>query len=189
MSTATLPQPDTQCRTVADLVSKLGDIPLDRIRMHPLPGTATVVDLVENNDVRRDVRCELIDGILVEKAAMSYLENRLTSVLAYFHERYPEEHGGGAGFTEGAIYKMIDANFRLPDYTIGLKDNFPSGKVQRVPYADFAPDLTIEILSKSNTKKEIERKRQELFASGQRRSGWSTPASERSTCVTMWRIQ
>lgn len=156
----------TNDRTVADLVAELGDIPLERIRLHPPIGTATEEDLIQNNDVERRVRCELIDGTLVEKAQMSYLEDSLTTVLATFLHTFLWKHKLGKAFTAGALYKLIDGNFRLPDITVCLKDKFPKGKVERVPYVDFAPDLAVEVLSKSNTPREIQRKRRELFDSG-----------------------
>ncbi|MGE0377146.1 MAG: Uma2 family endonuclease [Planctomycetaceae bacterium] len=168
MATATLASTSTRQRTLADLVSELGEIPLERIRLQPPPGTATVDDLIQNNDVDRKVRCELIEGTLVEKATVSYLENRLTTVLACELHTFLKTHRLGAGFTEGAMYQMVEGNFRLPDFTVCLKDKFPSGKVERVPYVGFAPDLAVEVLSKSNTPGEIERKRRELFASGTR---------------------
>jgi Uma2 family endonuclease len=167
MSTATLNPPiHTKPRSVAELVARLGDIPLERIRLQPLPGEATVDDLVRNNDLEKAVRCELIDGVLVEKAAMSYLEDSLTTVLANFLHSFLWKTRLGKGFTAGAIYQMTEGNFRLPDFTVCLRDKFPSGKVERVPYVDFAPDVAVEVLSRSNTAKEIDRKRQELFASG-----------------------
>ncbi|MBX3439802.1 MAG: Uma2 family endonuclease [Planctomycetaceae bacterium] len=167
MAPATLRLTSGTQRTIADLVDQLGDIPLERIRLHPPPGTATIDDLIQNNDAERATYCELIDGVLVEKAAM-YLEDSLTTVLARFLHEFLWTTRMGKGFTAGAIYQMIAGNFRLPDFTVCLKDKFPSGKVERVPYVDFAPDLAVEVLSRSNTRNEIERKRRELFASGTR---------------------
>lgn len=152
--------------TIADLVEQLGNVPLERIRLRPAPGQATVQDLIRNNDILKAFPCELIDGVLVEKAAMSYLEDSLTTVLAHYLHGYLWRTRSGKGFTAGAIYQMTQGNFRLPDFTVCLKDKFPNGKVQRVPYVDFAPDLAVEVLSKTNTAAEIERKRRELFASG-----------------------
>lgn len=168
MSTTTLPSPTDALRTVADLIERLGNVPAQRVRLHPPPGEATVEDLIRNNDVERDVLCELIDGVLVEKAPMSYFENRLTFVLAYFLHGFLKGRGIGAAFTEGAMYQMNMGNICLPDMTVCLKDKFPSGKVERVPYVDFAPDLAVEVLSAGNTPAEIERKRRELFESGTR---------------------
>lgn len=166
MATDTLSPPVE--RTVADLVADLGDIPLERIRLQPPIGTATETDLIQNNDLERKVRCELIDGTLVEKALMSYLEDSLTIVLGTFLHTFLWKTKLGKAFTAGALYKLVDGNFRLPDITVCLKDKFPKGKVERVPFVDFAPDLAVEVLSKSNTHREIDRKLRELFASGTR---------------------
>ena len=182
MATAILPRFETGQRTVADLVSELGDIPLERIRLQPPPGTATVDDLIQNNDVERAMRCELVDGVLVENAAMSYLEDSLTTVLAKFLHDFLWQTRMGKGFTAGAIYQMVEGNFRLPDFTVCLRDKFPSGKVERVPYVDFAPDLAVEVLSKSNTPKEIHRKRRELFDSGTRLI-WVVDPEQRTVAV------
>lgn len=46
--------------TVADLLQNLGQIPADRVRLQPAPGTATEEDLLQTR------RCELIDGTLVK---------------------------------------------------------------------------------------------------------------------------
>ncbi len=167
MST-TLSSPTDALRTVADLLERLGNVPAQRVRLHPAPGEATVEDLIRNNDMEHAIPCELIDGVLVEKAPMSYFEDSLTTVLATFLHTYLWQHRLGKGFTAGAIYEMSGGNFRLPDFTVCLKDKFPSGKVERVPYVDFAPDLAVEVLSAGHTPAEIERNRRELFDSGTR---------------------
>jgi Uma2 family endonuclease len=153
-------------RSLADLVENLGSIPLTRIRRSPAPGIATAEDLLFNNDVAKDARCELIDGVLVEKPAMSHFEDLLATNLVTELQLYVRRHRIAKVFTNGALYRMVQGNYRIPDVTVCLNDKFPSGRVERIPYADFAPDLAAEILSASNTEAEIERKRRELFASG-----------------------
>src|SRR5580692_11216784 len=53
--------------TIADLLKRLGNIPANRVRLHPTPGTATEKDLLALLD-RENRPCELVDGTLVEKA-------------------------------------------------------------------------------------------------------------------------
>ncbi len=53
--------------TLADLMERLGDVPLHRIRLHPFPGTATVADVLRLCDGEPKCLCELVDGVLVEK--------------------------------------------------------------------------------------------------------------------------
>jgi hypothetical protein len=72
--TPTLTAPPDE--SLADLVERLGGIPLDRIRMRPPPGTATEEDVLAALEAPRKRICELIDGVLVEKA-MGYSESVL----------------------------------------------------------------------------------------------------------------
>ncbi|MCE5268992.1 MAG: hypothetical protein LLG00_14035, partial [Planctomycetaceae bacterium] len=61
--------------TIADVLTHLGGIPPERVRLFPPPGTATEKD-VEELDDHADRLCELIDGVLVEKT-MGYKESIL----------------------------------------------------------------------------------------------------------------
>src|SRR5215469_4645418 len=60
--------------TVSDLLHELGDIPPSRVLLKPLPGTATVEDIVEIHARTRRL-CELVDGTLVEKG-MGFRQSR-----------------------------------------------------------------------------------------------------------------
>ena len=57
--------------TVAELLHYLGDIPAERVRLQPAPGTATETDVVAVNEQENRL-CELVDGILVEKTMGYY---------------------------------------------------------------------------------------------------------------------
>jgi hypothetical protein len=70
---------DTSIRTLADLLERLGGVPLDRVRFHPPPGTATERDVLEIA-AREGRLCELIDGVLVEKP-VGYGESILASFI------------------------------------------------------------------------------------------------------------
>jgi Uma2 family endonuclease len=152
--------------TLADLQRWLGDIPAKRIRLRPLPGTATEDDVVHCKS-RFNCLCELVDGVLVEKT-MGFFESRLAIVLAYFLERYLEKHDLGIVLGEGGLMQPQAGTVRAPDVSFFSWDHFwdrllPSGAILRM-----APDLAVEVLSPSNTKKEMLRKRQENFAGGTR---------------------
>ena len=54
-------------REMANLVERLGDVPLDRLRIPPAPGTATEKDLIAALEGPQKHICELVDGVLVEK--------------------------------------------------------------------------------------------------------------------------
>src|SRR4051812_31126354 len=53
--------------SLADLQAHLGGVPAGRIRLFPAPGTATEEDALWLED-HEDRLCELVDGVLVEKA-------------------------------------------------------------------------------------------------------------------------
>ena len=73
MTTGALVSPAIE--TLADLHARLGNVPLQRIRCHPAPGTATEADvLVYPRGEKR--LYELVDGVLVEKP-MGYYESLL----------------------------------------------------------------------------------------------------------------
>jgi Uma2 family endonuclease len=145
-------------RTVADLVQSLGDIAPERIRMIPTPGTATEDDLLQ------DRGCELIDGVLVEKA-MGFFEGRLGSILLHLIETWLESHDIGFCNGEGAYTRMSEGNVRVPDVSFFRWEKV-EGKVPRDPVCDVAPNLAVEVLSRTNTKAEIDKKREQLFGSG-----------------------
>src|SRR5437868_1388473 len=81
MASATIPRLK-KISTVADLLKQLGSIPPQRVRLYPTPGTAVEEDVLEV-EAREHRHCELIDGVLVEKA-MGYEESRLAMLLGHF---------------------------------------------------------------------------------------------------------
>jgi hypothetical protein len=80
MSTA--PPLTTTEWTAADLVRRVGPIPLSRIRTRPDPGTATERDVETIHD-RESRLCEWVDGILVEKTVDQF-ESAVATHLGAF---------------------------------------------------------------------------------------------------------
>lgn len=148
-------------RNVAELLHRLGDIPPERVRLQPTPGQATERDLLEPNGRL----CELVDGILVEKA-MGYDESLLTmdlgAILASFAKRYRLGEVTGPDGT----FRLMPGLVRIPDIAFTSRARLPRKSEPRQPMPDFAPDLAIEVLSRSNTKKEMKRKLEEYFDAG-----------------------
>ena len=91
MNIATIAPPEIE--TLADLLHRLGDIPLERIRFRPYPGTATEEDVVAA-EARTGRLCELVDGVLVEKG-MGYYESRLAAILLHFLEGFLDHNDLG----------------------------------------------------------------------------------------------
>lgn len=150
--------------TLADVVERLGGIPLDRIRFRPVPGTATENDVLEIE--RRENRLfELVDGTLVEKA-VGYRESLLAVAIATYLNQYVLPRNLGLVTGEGGMVRLFPGLVRIPDVAVVLWNRIPGGQVPRDPIPDLAPDLAVEVLSRSNTPTEMKRKRSEYFAAG-----------------------
>lgn len=146
---------------MADVRAHVGDVPLERIRTYPPPGMAT-----EEDALRKPV-CELIDGILVEKPLDIY-KSFLGALLATEMIRYLERHPIGIVTGAGGPYRISPGRTRIPDIAFVNWHRFPTRKLPREPVVSIAPDLVVEILSLTNTKKEMEDKLKEYFQAGVR---------------------
>jgi Uma2 family endonuclease len=154
--------------TVADLLRRLGGIPARRVRLHPTPGTATERDLIRANDSKlRTALCELVDGTLVEKP-MGLEESGIAALLIMFLNNFVHPRRLGLVTDPDGPFRIESGSIRLPDISFFARASHPGGKNPRGPIARVAPDLAVEVLSKSNTKAEIARKLREYFASGTR---------------------
>lgn len=162
---ATVGNPST-LETLADLVDRLGGIPLERIRYQPLPGTATVEDVIRI-EARENRLCELVDGVLVEKA-MGFRESLLAVAISrYLHEFVTARNLGLVAGSDGMM-QLFEGLVRIPDVSFVAWANVPGGKVPDQPIPLLAPDLAVEVLSRSHTPGEMKLKRQEYFAAGTR---------------------
>ena len=67
---------------------------------------------------------------------------------------------------------------RLPDVSFVSRSRLPDGKVPREPIPDLPPDLAVEIISGSNTPREMDRKLREYFQAGVRLVWYVYPESK-----------
>jgi Uma2 family endonuclease len=152
--------------TFADLHDRLGCVPLERICLQPLPGTATEADvLVRPNGNKRLV--ELVDGVLVLKPAGFY-ESVLEVQMIFYLGRYMETHDRGILLGSSAPFRLKPGLVRLPDVAYVAWDRFPEGELPEEPILDGPPDLALEVLGRGNTEQEMERKLEEYFSAGAR---------------------
>src|SRR5438045_2623538 len=159
MANLTLAPPKT--RTMADLLEHLGGIPPFRVRLHPTPGTATEQDVI-NILAHEDRRCELIDGVAVEKP-MGLHESVLALALGYFIHSYLDDHDLGLVAGEQGMLRLLPRQVRIPDISFFSWDHFPNRELPADPIPSLYPDLAVEVLSESNTEKEMQRKLREYF--------------------------
>jgi Uma2 family endonuclease len=165
MSTArstTTPRPREW--TVADLQRRFGPIPFQRIRQNPPPGTATERDVVWLDD-HEDRLCELVDGILVEKT-VGYEESWIGGILITLINNHLMSRNLGIATGADGMFRLASGLVRIPDVAFVSWDRIPGGELPETPIADLVPDLVVEVISRSNTRKEMEAKLAEYFVKG-----------------------
>lgn len=156
--------PETSVRTFADLLRDLGNIPPNRILMQPPPGTATEADVIRLHD-HADRNCELIDGTLVEKA-MGVREAFLAAALIAILHQYVRPRKLGIVLGPDGAVRLWAGRVRMPDVAFYSWDRLPGRRIPDEPIPELAPDLAVEVLSESNTRAEMVRKRGEYFRAG-----------------------
>ncbi len=171
MATATRPvKPIRPCvaglrpvRTLADVLDDLGGIPPERVILDPPPGQASEADVHRLEGALDKRICELIDGTLVEKA-VGTSESSFSMSLAIDLGYYVKKHKLGTIIGEQGMFRTKAKNIRIPDlsfYSWATLPEMPTDAIWNI-----APDLAVEVLSPSNTRREMEGKRIEYFASG-----------------------
>ncbi len=156
--------PPAPAQTVADLLRRLGDIPPERVRLSPVPGQATEADVLAVG-AREGRLCELVEGTLVEKA-VGYEESILGIVLSGILQAFvaPRNLGLVSG-ADGSV-RLVAGLVRIPDIAFASWDRLPGRRRPTSPIPDIVPELVVEILSASNTRAEMARKRDEYFRTG-----------------------
>jgi Uma2 family endonuclease len=151
--------------TLADLITQLGDIPPHRILLHPQPGTATEDDVLRLEAAANKRLCELIDGVLVEKA-MGFQESLIAAYLVEILRNFVKPRKLGVVLSSDGMMRILPSQIRIPDVSYLSWDRLPGRKIPQVQVPRLAPNLAIEVLSPSNTEKEMDRKRTNYFTGG-----------------------
>jgi Uma2 family endonuclease len=154
--------PLASVETIADLLDRLGHVPPERIRFWPFPGTATENDVLAALEAPRKRLCELVDGVLVEKA-MGFRESLLASFLIASLRSFVSPRQLGLVTGPDGTVRLFAGRVRIPDVAFTSWDRLPGRRVPATPIPDLAPDLAVEVLSPSNTAAEMTLKRQDYF--------------------------
>lgn len=164
---ATVTGERTGYHTLADVQARVGYVPDDRVLVYPAAGTATELDILDNT-ITGGRACELVDGILVEKA-MGYREDYLAAWILRLLGRYLDVNDIGALCGSQGLIRFNLGLVRLPDVSFIRWDSVddpdqienPDGAFLEVP-----PDLVVEVLSERNTPREMAIKLGEYAAAG-----------------------
>jgi Uma2 family endonuclease len=183
MSEATMASATVVRVTMKDVLKQLGNVPPQRVWMRPYPGTATEKDVLRIRASDEKRLCELIDGVLVEKA-MGSQEGLVEMILGYLLLQFVDKHDLGLVLGASGMLRILPNQVRIPDVSFISWDRLPEGKLPPEPIARLAPDLAVEVLSPSNTKKEMERKLNDYFMAGVRLAWLIDPATQTAEVYT-----
>lgn len=153
--------------TLTDLQERIGNVPTDRVRLTPPPGTATEADLLDTT-ITGDRGMELIDGVLVEKA-MGARAEYIAFWLGLVIQNFASERGIGAVYGSQGPVRFRIGLVRLPDVSFFRWDSVEDTDDIEDPdgaFVEVVPDLVVEVISPSNTPGEMTIKLAEYAAAG-----------------------
>src|SRR5256885_1218890 len=136
---AAVPTPVSAFEDVAELLERLGNIPPERIRLRPPPGMATEADVLAALEAPRKRICELIDGVLVEKA-MGYRESLLASLLIQMLNAFVRGRNRGLVTARDGTVGLGAGRVRIPDVAFFPWDRLRGRRVPSEPIPTLAPD-------------------------------------------------
>ncbi len=150
--------------TLADLLHEQGDIDPARVLLPPPPGTASEEDLLRLPPDLQQVT-ELVDGTLVVKATGAP-ESWLAMYFAMLLGRHEELFRTLVVLGPDGYTRYFGNNVRMSDIAVFLRSQLPDGKLPRQPICPVPPQLAIQVLSRGNTRGEMDKKRRLFFKSG-----------------------
>ena len=119
---------------------------------------------------RNDGRYELVDGEVVELAPVQRRHGRTASSISAAFHNYCRRIG--VGWSEVDVGYTVSSGpdtVRSPDVSLVLRDAQNDGEEEQRAFIPGAPDIAVEIVSPSNTAREMERKVAEYLAAGSQR--------------------
>ncbi|MBI1346765.1 Uma2 family endonuclease [bacterium] len=175
--------PDTALWTITDLAERFGPMPAWRILSNPSPGEATEED-VERLLAEGKQLCELVDSILIRKTMGAY-ESAVGIILATYILQFVKPRKLGIVLGEAGMLQLWPGRVRIPDVCFISKDQLPDGTLPRKPsIPELYPDLSVEVLSESNTPAEMSEKLRDYFQAGSRLVWYIDPARKLAEIYT-----
>ncbi len=154
-----------ELESLAELLHRLGDVPLERVLARPAPGTATPADVLRLCDGEPKRLCELVDGVLVEKAR-GQRESRIGISLACALGNYLNQNNLGVLTGADGPHHLSESQVRFPDISFIPWSHIPPDAAPNTPVPDWVPGLAVEVISPGNTRGEMARKLHDYFAAG-----------------------
>ncbi len=154
-------------KSFKEVLARIGCVPPERILPYPAPGTATPEDAFDPKFVG-DCGVECVGGILVEKA-VGLREDIIGTRLIHLIGTFMDEHNLGAVSGAQGGYWFASDLMRMPDVSVVLWDSVEDPDEIEDPGEAFLrtpPDFVVEVLSPSNTVREMEIKLGEYAKAG-----------------------
>jgi Uma2 family endonuclease len=161
---SSIPETGVPLWTASEVIARFGDIPIARIRTSPPPGEATEADVIELHE-HHDRLCELIDGTLVEKA-MGWQEAYLAAWITTILNNFVQPKKLGIVFGPDGMLRLEAEKIRIPDVAYISKRRFAGHTLLPGAFWELGCDLAVEVISPSNTQREMERKLSDYFSAG-----------------------
>jgi Uma2 family endonuclease len=114
---------------------------------------------------RHDRLCELVDGTLVEKA-MGWQESEMAIIIATRLRNYVAPNSLGKVFGPDGMFRLKPEHIRIPDVAFVSNQRFAGRTLKAGAFWELGCDLAVEVMSPSNTCREMERKLSDYFAAG-----------------------
>ena len=115
-----------------------------------------------------DLRCELIDGVLIKMAPPGVEHGGIQATLAFLMSEHVRPSRLGRVVTEsGFVLRREPDTVRAPDVAFIRAERIQPGRLP-AKYWDLAPDLVVEVVSPSDTASEIQSKVREWVEAGVR---------------------
>src|SRR6202022_2766777 len=111
--------------------------------------------------------CELVDGTLVEKV-MGVPESLLAVFLCRVLDTFTDDRKLGMVTGPDGMMRLFPGMVRIPDVAFVSAERLPGRLTPTEPLPGLVPDLVVEVLSPSNTRAEMARKRSDYFRAGVR---------------------
>jgi Uma2 family endonuclease len=173
--------PPKKFEMISDLLARLGGISPTRICLNPPPGKATEKDLIRLHKKHGRV-FELVEGTLVEKPVGFEQSFFAANIIGYLFI-YLRNRPIGRVYAPDAMLRLMPGLVRLPDVCFLTNEQVAAYMEERGTFCEFGPALAVEVLSPSNTEKEMDRKRQEYFRAG---TGLVWIVDESKRTVEVW---
>jgi Uma2 family endonuclease len=134
------------------------------VLLHPAPGMASEHDVVQAERSQNRL-FELVDSALVEKT-MGFRESIVALAIAALLRQHVTARNLGVVSGPDGMIRLGAGLVRIPDVAFISWSRLPGGRIPQEAIAAVVPDLVIEIVSRSNSAAELQRKRSDYFTAG-----------------------